>query len=488
MTPPETGSPAYDAFISYSHLDRSWVEASLVGPLERAGVRVLIDSSHFVVGAPIVVNMERAVECSRHTLLVLTPEWVKSEWTGFEGMLALALDPAGRRRRLIPLLLRPCEPPLWLRNLSYADFTDPAHYEAQLARVIQSLSPEGVPTLLNTMPAAAPSTAEPVLGEPVREGVEALGRLMQEPAVRAAAVSFDTLFRDAGARIDLLASYKDVHDLLHTMQVQFLDQAVQEARGFPDDELACENLANHALTLQGLVSGLQDIAARQLLPRSDVSWIETDLTRAVQDLQVALDARSSQGLSTVTWTIRRLLATRPSLINTRLNEAARSLNLTALRDALAAVVEEARRSSLDRQKVGTFDAGVAALGDLAVNLGSLVDQHDRWQMLDVDLRPLAGGQQPPVEELTYAWAAIRDQLTALTAHTTDDWASVLLRQARAFDDVLASGEQARLRPALRRVNRLVTDRFYRVDLLLKRQCDELRKVCDPLAAVLRILE
>ena len=60
-------------FISYSHHDKAWVCEWLLPRLEAAGLKVLIDTRDFAVGAPVLVNIERAVEASRRTLLVLTP-------------------------------------------------------------------------------------------------------------------------------------------------------------------------------------------------------------------------------------------------------------------------------------------------------------------------------------------------------------------------------------------------------------------------------
>ena len=74
----------YDAFISYSHADKQWVHEWLLRCLEDAGLHVCIDFRDFDVGVPSLVNMERAVDNSRHTLLVLTAAWVESEWTEFE--------------------------------------------------------------------------------------------------------------------------------------------------------------------------------------------------------------------------------------------------------------------------------------------------------------------------------------------------------------------------------------------------------------------
>ena len=42
-----------------------------------------MDFRDFDLGAPSLVNMERAVDASRHTLLVLTPAWVASELAEF---------------------------------------------------------------------------------------------------------------------------------------------------------------------------------------------------------------------------------------------------------------------------------------------------------------------------------------------------------------------------------------------------------------------
>lgn len=48
----------YDAFISYSHTDRSWVHNWLLPQLETAGLNVCIDTRDFAVGQRSIVNME----------------------------------------------------------------------------------------------------------------------------------------------------------------------------------------------------------------------------------------------------------------------------------------------------------------------------------------------------------------------------------------------------------------------------------------------
>jgi len=137
----------YDVFISYSTHDGEWVRTWLLPRLEEAGLRVCIDLHDFDIGAPILVNIERAMERSRKTLLVLTPNWVQSEWTIFESLLWQTDNPTGLHRRLLPLRLKWCEPPKRIAMLTYADFTIPDRWESELPRLISASRAEtGTPT------------------------------------------------------------------------------------------------------------------------------------------------------------------------------------------------------------------------------------------------------------------------------------------------------------------------------------------------------
>ena len=135
----------YDAFISYSHHDKDWVDGWLLPRLEAAGLRICIDFRDFEPGLSSLINMENAVERSRKTLIVLTPAWVKSQWTTFESLLIQTDDPAGRQRRMIPLLLKPCEPPKRIGILTHVNLTQPAEAEFQLQRLVAAITDEPMP-------------------------------------------------------------------------------------------------------------------------------------------------------------------------------------------------------------------------------------------------------------------------------------------------------------------------------------------------------
>lgn len=129
----------YDVFVSYSHQDKSWIDSWLLPKLEAAGVCVCVDFRDFDVGASIASEMERAVLQSRKMLLVLTPEYLASEWAEFENTLAQMLDPAARKRRMLPLMLRACELPPRIRRLNYIDFTNPDNQDMSIKRLIDAI-------------------------------------------------------------------------------------------------------------------------------------------------------------------------------------------------------------------------------------------------------------------------------------------------------------------------------------------------------------
>ncbi|MCK9897259.1 toll/interleukin-1 receptor domain-containing protein [Frankia sp. AgB32] len=132
----------YDVFVSYSHVDAEWVHTVLVPRLRGAGLRVVLDSDDFRIGAPTLTEIERAVEVSRRTLLVLTPAYLTSEWAEFENLLTQTADPANRRRRLIPVLLEPVALPARVAMLSHLDLTRPRGVEDGLRRLVGQLLAE----------------------------------------------------------------------------------------------------------------------------------------------------------------------------------------------------------------------------------------------------------------------------------------------------------------------------------------------------------
>jgi tetratricopeptide (TPR) repeat protein len=129
----------YDVFISHSRDDDAWVTGALLPALENARLGVCIDDRDFVAGKPALINMQEASKHSRHTLLVLTPAWLNSEWTLFESLLIRTSDPAGLQRRTIPLILKKCDIPEFISVITWVDFTRPDRYDIAWRQLLTAL-------------------------------------------------------------------------------------------------------------------------------------------------------------------------------------------------------------------------------------------------------------------------------------------------------------------------------------------------------------
>jgi hypothetical protein len=131
----------YDVYISACSEDADWAAEWLQARLEAAGLYVGTEAD-FDLGVARIINIERVVLGSRAVLLVLTPSWVKSGWAEFESVLTQTHDVDHEVPRTIPLLLEPCQPPLRIAALTYADFTQAQRREARLQQIIAAVRGE----------------------------------------------------------------------------------------------------------------------------------------------------------------------------------------------------------------------------------------------------------------------------------------------------------------------------------------------------------
>ena len=137
----------YDVFISYRHQepDQAWVRNTLMPRLKAEGVRVCVDYECFRLGAPLILEMARAVEQSRYTLAILTPAYLTSNFTELENVMAEHLGLEESQRRLIAVMREPCKPRLGMRVRLWLDMTDDAQLESSTARLVWELRQSGCP-------------------------------------------------------------------------------------------------------------------------------------------------------------------------------------------------------------------------------------------------------------------------------------------------------------------------------------------------------
>jgi hypothetical protein len=338
-------------------------------------------------------------------------------------------------------------------------------------------------------PAVAPAARrEPGTSRFVSEGLDALAELVrQDSKVRSAVVAFRTNFEAACQQIDTVGNYKRVHDLLHRLQFHCYDPIVQEARRFPEEDIAIENLGDHRITLEEIIGELRRSAERAPKILADPLCIPA-LVQVRESLRTAIEELNADALKTACRGLGRVLAWQPVVINRGLYDAARALGLPALVEAMACISDSLGRPDLDLGKVGQFEDGVDALVSLENSLTILVDDHDRWQAVDAELRRIEATLGHDTTEIEWSWPDLQARTAPLHSGSTEEWAESFRKESHRLDSALADKDQARIRSSFRRYRRRAGNRFHDVDVDLKRLCEDLRHIGDPLATVMGVLQ
>ncbi|UPJ68593.1 toll/interleukin-1 receptor domain-containing protein [Bradyrhizobium sp. 191] len=105
-----------DFFISYNKADRTWAEW-IAYVLEDAGFSTSIQAWDFRPGTNFVLEMQEAAAEAVRTLLVLSPDYLTSQFAASEWAAAFARDPRGVEGKVVPVMVRPCEPKGLLRQI-----------------------------------------------------------------------------------------------------------------------------------------------------------------------------------------------------------------------------------------------------------------------------------------------------------------------------------------------------------------------------------
>jgi hypothetical protein len=139
-----------DFFISYNNADRDWAEW-IAWILEEAGYSVVIQAWDFRPGGNFVVDMHEAAAGTQKTIAVLSPDYLNAEYAEQEWAAALRRDPKGKKRTLIPIMVRKCELTGLLASVTYIDIVGLSKQDARIA-IVGALSERAKPVIAPTYP------------------------------------------------------------------------------------------------------------------------------------------------------------------------------------------------------------------------------------------------------------------------------------------------------------------------------------------------
>jgi hypothetical protein len=133
----------YDLFVSYNKADVEFVER-LVKAVESARfenrkLRCFYDSWDIAPGENILLRIEEGLTNSRFIGLIISPDWLKSDWTTLERVIPVHEDPAGLKGRIIPILRRNCNIPPSIKILKWLDFRSETNFNRELRKLLNRL-------------------------------------------------------------------------------------------------------------------------------------------------------------------------------------------------------------------------------------------------------------------------------------------------------------------------------------------------------------
>ncbi len=111
-------------FISYSHKQAEWVFNKLVPSLRAGGANLAIDVKRADSGKALILQIDDIQDASDLILLVLTPDYLASEYCLHEMNRAIARDPSFKKGKIIPVLRIDCTIPNELKKILYVDLRD----------------------------------------------------------------------------------------------------------------------------------------------------------------------------------------------------------------------------------------------------------------------------------------------------------------------------------------------------------------------------
>jgi hypothetical protein len=147
-----------DFFISYSKADEAWARW-IDWQVTAQGYSTIVQAWDFAPGDNFVVAIDSALKVCKRIILVLSPDYLQSVWCRTEWSAALADDPVGIQKKLLPVMVRDCEPDGLLRPIVYVSFLrkDPTGIVTRLSETESRDALLGSLAAARTRPPAPPS-------------------------------------------------------------------------------------------------------------------------------------------------------------------------------------------------------------------------------------------------------------------------------------------------------------------------------------------
>jgi hypothetical protein len=300
------------------------------------------------------------------------------------------------------------------------------------------------------------------LSDKVKTGLNTVVERKDDAGVREVLMQFRADLQAARDGVTMLDQYKRLHELLHNLQVKFvqeLENAADEARvgtqGCPLDL--------YAYQLKKCAAKAR--AEAETLPTRALEFAWAATLDRVADLVEKGRSGRPEPLDAAVILLRNVLI-EAARINSRMTDIVADLHLDGLVEALTKIREHFAGSPAEAD-VTTALEGLAALRP---RLSGLMQEHYEWQIIDkaIGVAGLIPGST--LADRFLEWPDTQKRLrNLLELAPNEPWAEMLKRYIWSLESAEANRDQAKFDRDFDSLRIVARDRFIEVDdMLLKR--------------------
>lgn len=286
-------------------------------------------------------------------------------------------------------------------------------------------------------------------------------------------------------QISTLFSYKSLHECLHALQMQLNSRSINGAAATLDASLNDLAECQQKIELAAIRARTcaEPLAWSPEVLAPEQAWIDTlkeHATRLQSQLSAAGDAKERLNTALLIFDdVLHLIRQHLVRLNQRIFDTANDLSLTALIAAMPDLIQA--EDYFEQFKTSVRELNPTVLARALV--------HKIWQDTDKEISLIEDILDTPSAEthrFREHWVTLRRRVLWLAAlEANAEWAQSVSAEAENIDDQLAAeAADDAIRPSFENLRSFTKYRFFAVDDALKKDCDSLRRIDEPLKSML----
>ena len=342
--------------------------------------------------------------------------------------------------------------------------------------------------------------------ELVKDSLIILTEFIQKiPMIRDSMFEIRADLQAISSQISSIVAYKKLHDLLYKFQLYCYYPIEETYRRIVDGELDIWNELNiYEGDIQKTIDDMYAAIDQRKLSDDEILWIK-DFEKAKERFRVGIEESNRKEIEKFIWYANfQVLSNRPALINKCLTTRVGSLRLNTLQKKMVCLLREKLNSyyiNSNPEKINAFESGVNALMRLEQELTNLSNEHNAWQDLDRELHMFEGCLRQDTSDIEVFWESLNEKMKLLCferqnpdkqsglAHNIipEKRRKDLTKNSDALTQAIKSGKLEDIKKYFKQYRRVMSYCFDSIDETLKKQCENLNQISEPLDAVIGVL-